>query len=93
MPATCDRLHRGFAMTLPERVKATLMALAAGPLSDAELATAFGAWVAQLEPAVVEANQAGLSELPLADWKTQVEALRTTVMALRDEALAHALGE
>jgi spore coat protein CotH len=90
MPVTCDRLHRGFALTLRERVKSTLTELAASALSDAELSSTLSAWTDQLEPVVLEANAASLSELPVASWKQQVAALRSTLGALRDAALAHA---
>jgi hypothetical protein len=90
MPITCDPLHRGMALSLRERVASALMELSAGPLSEAELDAKLDAWVAQLEPAIREANAAQLSEPKLDAWKDNVQVLRDTLLRLRDEALAHA---
>jgi hypothetical protein len=89
MPATCDPLHRGFALALRERVADSLSALAEGPLSEAEIAAKLEMWTAQIEPVVAEANALYPSELSPLVWHDQVQQLRTTLRRLRDEALAH----
>jgi hypothetical protein len=90
MPTTCDKLQRGFSLTLRERVKHVLMDLSTGPLSEASIDARIAPWVEQLKPVVREANRAGLSEPTVATWKTQVQALSTTLLQLRDAAMAHA---
>jgi hypothetical protein len=90
MPITCDTLHRGFALSLRERVRDTLQELAAGPLSETQIDAKLAPWIAQLEPRVLESNAAQLSEPNLANWQSAVQALRSAISQLRDQALSHA---
>jgi len=89
MPITCDPLHRGFALSLRARVRTILQALAAGPLSEAEIDAKLARWQAQIEPVIAESIAAYPSTPSLDTWRLQVQAMRAALLQHRDGALSH----
>jgi hypothetical protein len=88
MPPTCDPLLRGVALSLRRRVHQAMVELARGPFADAEIDRKLSAWARQIEPYVIEAHETHPQEVSPRTWRDQVARLRSTLIRLRDEALA-----
>jgi hypothetical protein len=86
MPITCDPLQRGWAIALREQVRAAIAELINGPLAERVVDRNLTRWARQIEDTVAEASSLYPREPNLATWRTEMEALRTTLGRMREEA-------